>query len=93
MRREESLARALTASKPGGPVCPRGNNPQVSRPKMACVVDTDNKVGSLFPTAVPKGSAKPLLFTRWDNPLLDAWTAPCQRLPPKKAHRGRLRRF
>ena len=32
----------------------------------------------------PPCAAKPLLFTRWDNPLLYAWTAPRQRLSPRR---------
>src|SRR5262245_12471015 len=32
----------------------------------------------------PPCAAKPLLFTRWDNPLLYAWATPSQRLPPRR---------
>jgi hypothetical protein len=40
----------------------------------------------------PRWAAKPLLCTRWDNPLLYAWTALCQRLPPRRPRVGRCSR-
>jgi hypothetical protein len=35
-------------------------------------------------TAVSLWSAKPLTFTRWNNPLLYAWSVLCQQLPPRR---------
>jgi hypothetical protein len=73
-------------------VCPGGNNQQDSEQKPSYVLDTNNHVGSLFSTAAPV-IRKAFAVHRWDNPLLYAWTALCQRLPSKKAHRAHLRRF
>jgi hypothetical protein len=42
-----------------------------------------NNKGSAH-TAVSLGSAKPLTFTGWNDPLLYAWTVLCQRLPPRR---------
>jgi len=57
---------------------------------MACVLDTDNKVGSHCGLSVV-GIA--LTFTRWGNPLPYAWTVLFQGLPPRRHNRGHLRRL
>ncbi|MGC1842691.1 MAG: hypothetical protein WA730_09870, partial [Pseudolabrys sp.] len=36
----------------------------------------------------PRGQQSLCSLASWDNPLLYAWSALCQRLPSKKAHRA-----
>ena len=68
----------FTSARPGG------KQQQVSQPKMACVLDTDNKVGSHCGLSVV-GKAFDV------HPY--AWTVLFQTAASKKTYRGHLQRF